>query len=242
MALDQWCCFCWSDDDDDEAGITFALREMKEENADDDEIIHKGLYQLAKNHSNTELVEEDDFVLPPQFDPEVEYYRMYTKLGDVNYNPLKDYASQHQSITSLSEMETIDDALEGVSVMSIQSSESLVEESDRLFASSNGQGDLTPREVVTGLKRYTSVIRFERDLKRRREWIRRYELRKFDFDADNRDDAEKALFATEDARNKSHPKHVRLYYYQVAIKYTNDMREKKKRWEEYIAFCDSLKQ
>lgn len=231
-------CVCWYDSDDD-GDMALGLNEINsncredEEEEDECDITHRGIYQMAKRHSEASL---DESCLAMTFDPEEEYYRMYTKLGDVNFNPLKDTSSV---ITSMSEEPMETTTHEGVGILSSESCKSFIDESDRLFVSSGG--DLTPREVVAGLSRYNNAIRSERDYKRKRDWIRRYELHKFDFDSDNREDAEKAHFAIEDARNDTHPLRVRLYYYQVAIKYTNDIREKKKRWDEYLEFCHSRK-
>ena len=212
--------------------------EGQEEEDDGDDVTHRGIYQMAKRHSEASL---NDSCLAYTFNPDEEYYRMYTKLGDIHFDPLKE--SDHSTssvIASMSEEPLMTTTQEGVvSILSSESCKSMVDESDRLFVSSDG--NLTPREVVTGLSRYNNAIRFESDFQRKREWIRRYELHKFDFDSDNREDAEKAYFASDDARNEMHPLRMRLYYYQMAIKYTNDMREKKKRWDEYLAFCHSCK-
>lgn len=248
-------CLCWydSDDDDDDDDDDMALglneinahcREEEEGDGDEDDITHRGIYQMAKRHSEASL---DESCLAMTFDPEEEYYRMYTKLGDVNFNPLKESNHSVSSvIASMSEepMETATTTTtttthEGVGILSSESCKSIIDESDRLFVSSGG--DLTPREVVVSLSRYKNAIRSERDFKHKKEWIRRYELHKFDFDSDNQEDAEKAHFAIEDARNDTHPLRLRLYYYQVAIKYTNDIREKKKHWDEYLEFCHSRK-
>lgn len=249
FVLVEECCSCWCCDSDDD-DMTLALQEMNshrddplasyKEEADEGEeenITHTGPYHLAKRHSGRD---GETCFLPANFDPKEDYYHMYMKLGDIHYNPIKE---SNQSITSItddtSEHHPIG-TFEGVSILSLENCESMVTESDHLFASSCG-GDLTPREVVSGLNRYIHAIKFERDETRRREWIRRYEVHKFDFDTDNRDDAEKAYFARTDASNTEHPLKLRLFSYQVAIKYTNDMREKEKRWEEYIAFCNSIK-
>jgi hypothetical protein len=235
-------CLCLSDSDDD---MVFDLDERRlnsKEASDDDEednnngITHRGVYQMAKRHSEASL---DDSCLAHTFNPEEEYYRMYTKLGDIHFDPLKESNHTTSSVIASMSEEPLT-TQEGVAgILSSENCKSMADESDRLFVSSGG--DLTPREVVTGLSRYNNAIRFESDFERKREWIRRYELHKFDFDSDNREDAEKAYFASDDARNETYPLRMRLHYYQVAIKYTNDMREKKKRWDEYLAFCHSRK-
>jgi hypothetical protein len=233
--------------------MSIALQEMKShddeerlvrnnEEKEEEDITNRGLYHLAKRYSGLDDNNDKGFVLPANFDALQEYYRMYTKLGDINYDPTKE---SNNSISTVgddlsSDMVMTIGAFEGVSILSLESCETMAVESDRLFASSGG-GELTPREVVSGLKRYAQAIKFELDETRRREWIRRYEVHKFDFDADNRDDADKAYYASQDAHNTSNPVRLRLFYYQMSIKFTNDMREKQNRLDEYLAFCDSLK-
>lgn len=101
--------------------------------------------------------------------------------------------------------------------------------------------DLTPREITQNLQRLNSAIRMTSDTEKKAQYIKRYELRKFDHDEDNRDDKEKAFFAIADARNPNFKPLDRIHQYQMAIKFTNNVVAKEELRSEYRRYCFTVK-
>lgn len=101
--------------------------------------------------------------------------------------------------------------------------------------------ELTPREITQNLQRLNSAIRMTNDTEKKAAYIKRYELRKFDHDEDNRDDKEKAFFAIADARNPNFKPLDRIHQYQMAIKFTNNVAAKEELRAEYRRYCFTVK-
>jgi hypothetical protein len=203
------------------------------------------------------------FRLDVDFDASRDYYIRYPKIGHYNYQvKAESYQVKQTAPTSITE-----DASAAVSLMStdtttlsprqqpLDSSEDsivltprrmdnkLLEDARELFK----QARLRPnnfewREIARNLRYYIQAIHGERDLDTRIALIKEYETHKFDYDSDNAEDAEKAQVAIDIADNTRSEGYQRLYYYQVAVKFTNDIPKKNQLWQCYLAYCDKLKQ
>ncbi len=101
--------------------------------------------------------------------------------------------------------------------------------------------DLTPRDITQNLERLSTAIRMTSDPVKKARYIKSYEVFKFDHDEDNTNDKEKARYALEDARNRLNKPFTRLNNYKVAIKFTNNIKEKENLRAEYKQYCLSLK-
>ena len=155
---------------------------------------------------------EESHCLDSQFDPDDDYIKNFDQLG--------------WHVDSMK-------PIEGFSTSLV---EKLAQDSEQALSST----ELTPREITHNLHRFSSAIRMTSDNERKANYIRLYELRKFDHDEDNKDDKEKALFALEDARNKAHKSMDRIRHYQTAIKFTNNVTAKEEVRAEYRRYCSSL--
>lgn len=155
--------------------------------------------------------------LDSRYDPDEEYVKNFDRLG------------WHTDVSV--------DAT--VTTMSSKGLEALVSETEQFFTTASTE-NLTPREITATLNRYSTCIRFTTDIEKKRNYIQRYEIHKFDFDEDNKDDKDKAALYLGEARNVSKKSLDRIEYYQTAIKFTNDYGEKQKLKEEYRRYAFSL--
>lgn len=164
------------------------------------------------------------FTLPSELDPDEEYYAIFSQLDSLSMG------TNSQSARGVV-MPAID--------LSASQMEEMANESDAIL-SGPGAINLTPREVVVNLNRYNSCIRFIKDPAKKKTLIERYEKHKWEHDEDNRSDAENAELYLEGARNPRTKAEDRIKYYQMAIKYTNNLQIKETLRAEYRRYFYSL--
>jgi len=215
LAIKHACLYCvpWNDDDDND--VPLQEQQITQWQAADDA---KPSSDQIKYETLVEVAEEESpAILTDSFDASEEYYRQYESLGA-------------QSVVS--------DL--GRGIISATLLEEMIATSERIFIEASVD-DLTPREIVQSLNRYTVGIRQVEDLERKKAYIELYEQRKSNFDRENPDDKVKAEFYLQNARNLQTAPLDRIEYYQTAIKYTNHLVMKEQLWVEYRAYCATLK-
>lgn len=197
-------------------GCSFVI---EEEEDDDDESLEAQDFSTfwsvreasKKQEASYEKVGQD--VIDSQFDPDEEYVRKYETLGWHT-----DKAGASEGVSGIEEL-----GLEAERALSCASSE-----------------NLTPREIKTKLNQFDTCIRVTKDLEKKRSYIQRYEIHKYEHDEDNADDKEKADFYLSNARDEQRKNVDRLEYYQIAIKFTNNVSAKQSIKDEYRRFAYSL--
>ena len=164
-------------------------------------------------------LEDDDIKLGSEYDPDEEYVKNYERLGWHNATS----TPQGKGGFSPCKLEEIATTV------------------DETLRSNVCDGDTTPRSLInTSLLKYNTCISLTKDLERKKDYIKRYETHKFDFDEDNEEDREKAVHYLSNARKNTVKPSVRLEHYQIAIKFTNNVLEKQKLKEEYRRYAFSV--
>ena len=165
------------------------------------------------------LVSPSTFSLPEDYDPQREYVRHYLVDG---YTPVYSTGSLVMRQDSFH-------------------SKVLIQHRAVLQEAMGERAQVSPRDVRNALSRLALQIRVETDLEKRQGLITEYEAYKNELDRDNPEDAEKARFSLNDARNTRLDPGERLGFYRNAVRYTNETSEKEKLRLEYVAFCERLK-
>lgn len=168
--------------------------------------------------ANTVPEDEDDIPLSSEYDPDEDYVRNFERLG-------------WHGATGVPQGTGV--SLEGL--------EKMAAEIDETLTSCVSDGNSTPRSLVnTCFQQYNTCICSTKDLEKKSDYIKRYELHKFEFDDDNEEDKEKAELYLSNARNTAVKARVRLEHYQIAIKFTNNVAAKQKLKEEYRRYAFSI--
>lgn len=157
---------------------------------------------------------DDNDLIDSKFDPDEDYVKKYEHLGWHN-----------------DKLVDIDVSLIGVDELAL--------ETERVLSSTEAD-KLTPREITTKLNQFSTCIRLTKDMEKRRSYIQRYEVHKFNWDEDNVQDKEKAELYLGGARDIRLKPKQRLHYYQIAIKFTNNYGAKQVLREEYRLYAQSL--
>ena len=209
------CCFtCNGSEDEDEDNVALKELEMTTlyEGGGGGGGESVGGYSQVPTENDEELDGED--ALESGFDPDEDFVKNFASLGwhtkTLAYVPIQ--------TTNLDNM---------------------IEEVESVLTSASTE-NLTPREISTNLNKYGTCIRLAPDLEKKRSYIKRYEVHKFDLDEDNQDDKDKADLYTAQARNTTHKAKQRIEYYQTAIKFTNNYEAKQRLKEEYRCYVYSL--
>jgi hypothetical protein len=148
-----------------------------------------------------------------QFDPEQEYYINFSRPTPLDPSSIDDVSG----------------------VMSDEASAQMAESAESLLM----RNHLTPREITMGLDKYNRAIRFTNNFENKKGWIERLENHKHVHDRDNTEDREKANTYLSNARLTHYASRKRIEFYQYAIKYTNDIAEKRIIMLEYKRYCYS---
>lgn len=197
---------------------------------------------VTESDSSEELSEQDTSSFwSPQKMPPVEMNYVYSEVNsmeddtrsrciDSEFDPDQEYIKNFDQL-----------GWHSTSLIPLDIATSLVDDmvlsSEQVLSST----ELTPREITQNLQRLNSAIRMTHDTDKKAQYIRQYELRKFDHDEDNVDDKEKAFFAIADARNTNFKPLDRIHQYQMAIKFTNNVVAKEELRSEYRRYCFSEK-
>lgn len=208
-----WQCCSPKDDDDDDDSDTLKEHELGQWKETSNAPINKEMIQ----YTQVVDIQEEEEELDSQFDPDEAYYFNFERLGILSQssNLVRNMISSYQM-------------------------EELINASDHILSSSCTD-DLTPREIVFNLNRYTNGIPIITDPVKKKAYIQRYEEHKNAFDRDNRNDKEQATLFIENARDERLPSRSRIKYYQTAIKHTNDIDEKEQLRTEYRDYCNIMK-
>lgn len=207
----HYCCYDEEGDDDDDDS-----KESLEEQSVSSFWTEREEKKLDSLQSYTQVpnVAEQESALDSKYDPDEEYIKNFERLG-----------WHSENITSI-----------GVSSIGV---EKLAIEAEQFLSTASSE-TLTPREIRLRLNQYSTYIRLTNDLEKKKSYIQRYEVHKFDLDEDNIDDKEKADLYLTEARNTDKKATDRLEYYQIAIKFTNNYAQKQLLKEEYRRYAYSL--
>jgi hypothetical protein len=252
-------------DDDDAQSELQPIHSQKQGRAGgNDESTHfsdPAAYSRAKQFCHEDVdVEGTSFRLLPTFNATTDYYTRYPHIGHFSYVPLPEHypnaavtnngSSEHlvsllssRSLNSpRGDLDDASSASSSSSTLSVRGTDQLLEQARASFKSDRARpNSLRWNEISRNLTHFQNAIRCEADLGERIKLIKEYETHKSDYDSDNKEDAEKAAFGLQNSQNKSYQPYIRLYNYQLAVKFTNSIADKECAWKDYISYCDSLK-
>jgi len=213
-----YCCDCVTDSDSDELGQelddqeTSTFRSPTKTPTLELPYVYSQLNVIVEDEEEEEEDGKASRCIDSEFDPDQEYVKNFDQLG--------------WHATTLMPLEISTSVVDDMVISSEQALSST---------------ELTPREITQNLQRLNSAIRMTSDAEKKAQYIKRYELRKFDHDEDNIDDKEKSFYAIADARNPNFKPLDRIHQYQMAIKFTNNVVLKEELRAEYRRYCFTVK-